>query len=243
MNTKEKNNNIYPNITCVSGFWKVKNKHGDNYDNWFQNTLRINCPYVFFGDENSLEVVKRHRKDLPTFYIELNIEDFFTHQLKDKMITHPVHCPSVELNLIWNEKIFLIEKALEKNPFNSDFFFWIDAGICIYRDKKPPICPFSSNKIDSLPKNKFIYSSSEPYYELRVTENSYYHHISGTYILHKSMIPTFANIYRNYLDKLISKQNIWTDQVVLTHIYKDNKDLFFKLSDGYGSIAPRLYDA
>jgi len=34
-------------LTCVSGYWKIKNKHENNYDNWFKNTLKINCPYVF----------------------------------------------------------------------------------------------------------------------------------------------------------------------------------------------------
>ena len=37
------------------------------------------------------------------------------------MLTDPIHCPSVEVNLIWNEKIFLIKRALELNPFLSDF--------------------------------------------------------------------------------------------------------------------------
>ena len=41
-------------------------------------------------------------------YIELNIEDFITYKYRNKMIIDSIHCPSVELNLIWNEKIFLI---------------------------------------------------------------------------------------------------------------------------------------
>lgn len=43
------------------------------------------------------------------------------------------------------------------------------------------------------------------------------------------------------MDKLINKNNIWTDQVILTHIFKDNKNLFFKLTKGYGQITPMLY--
>ena len=51
------------------------------------------------------------------------------------MKTHPKHCPSIELNLIWNEKIFFIEKAKNINPFNSEYFMWVDAGICTFRKK------------------------------------------------------------------------------------------------------------
>ena len=27
------------NVTVVSGYWPVKNKHGQNYDNWFNNRV------------------------------------------------------------------------------------------------------------------------------------------------------------------------------------------------------------
>ena len=40
-------------LTCVSGYWRVKNKHENKFDKWFCNTLRINCPYVFFSDEKT----------------------------------------------------------------------------------------------------------------------------------------------------------------------------------------------
>jgi len=231
------------NMTCVSGFWRVNNKHGNQYMNWFQNSLKINCPYVFFSDKETIEIIKKYRQNLPTFYVECNIQDFFTYKYKDKMITHPIHCPSVELNLIWNEKIFLIKKALELNPFFTDFFCWVDAGICTYRNILPPKIPFPNiDKLNKLPKDKFIYSSSNPYIEMNVTNNNYYHNISATaFILHKNIINDFANIYEKYLDKLIDKNNIWTEQVILTHIYKDYKDIFYELCSGYGEIFPVLY--
>ena len=231
------------NMTCVSGFWIVNNKHGNQYMDWFENTLKVNCPYVFFSDKETTEIIKKYRQDLPTFYVECNIEDFFTYKYKDKMITHPIHCPSIELNLIWNEKIFLIEKALELNPFSTEFFCWIDAGICTYRDNLPPKLSFPDiDKLNKLPKDKFIYSSSNSYVETRVTNGNYYHHVSGTsYILNKNIIHLFACIYEKYMDKLVDKNNIWTDQVVLTHIYKDFKSMFYELCNGYGEIIPFLY--
>ena len=110
-------------LTCVTGYWKIKNKHGNKFDNWFKNTLKINCPYIFLGDKESIDLVKNYRGKLPTYYIELNIEEFTTYKYKDKMITDPKHCPSIELNLVWNEKIFMLQRALQINPFNSEFFY------------------------------------------------------------------------------------------------------------------------
>jgi len=231
----------YP-MTCVSGFWNVTNKYAKNsYTEWFKTSLQINCPYVFFSDKETIEIIKTYRKDLPTFYVEYTLKDFVTNAYKDKFMTHPVHCPSVELNMIWNEKIFLIKKALELNPFSSDFFSWVDAGVPVYRKKLPPTTAFpNADKLNNLPNDKFIYTASAPYNRDKVKTDSYYHCISGTYMLHKSIIDNFAKLYEEYLNKLVDKSNIWTDQVILTHIFKDNEDLFYKLCDGYGELFRHL---
>lgn len=51
----------------------------------------------------------------------------------------------------------------------------------------------------------------------------------------------FANLYKEYMEKLINKNNIWTDQVILSRIYIDNKELFYKLCNGYGENINYLY--
>lgn len=226
------------NITCVSGYWQITNKHNNNYLKWFNNSLKVNCPYVFFSNKQGIELIKKYRGVLPTYYIECEIADFYTWKYREKMIAHPKHCPSIELNLIWNEKIFLLQKASELNPFRSEWFHWIDSGMCIYRDTPPKNIPMP--RIE-LPINKFIYCSSNPYYPEAVTRTSYYHHISGTYLLHVSMVSTIVDLYKTYLDKLVDKNNIWTDQVILTHIFKDHSDIFLCLCDGYGEISRLLF--
>tara|TARA_Y100001958_G_C21244059_1_gene573128 strand:+ start:1442 stop:2143 length:702 start_codon:yes stop_codon:yes gene_type:complete len=231
-------------LTCVSGYWRIKNKHDNKFENWFNNTLKINCPYVFFSDKETIEIIKKYRKNLPTHYIECNIRDFNTYKFKDKMVTHQVHCPSVELNLIWNEKIFLIEKAIELNPFNTEYFMWMDAGMCSFRNRIPPSTQFPNiNKLNKLPKDKFIYSSTHNFtYNEKFVKGQYHlhHHVSGTYLFHKNIINKLVEIYKKYLS-LIDKNDIWTDQVIWTLIYKDNKELFFKLCDNFGTIPFYLY--
>lgn len=229
--------------TCVSGYWAVKNKHDNNYNKWFKNTLAVNCPYVFFSNREGIEFIKQFRQGLPTHFIELEIKDFECYKYKSILKTHPGHCPSVELNLIWHEKLFLIKRASELNPFNSEWFHWIDAGQCIYRDEAPPCSVFPTpGKIDKLPKDMFIYSSSDAYIEGKVSKTNYYHHIAGTsYLLHKTLINKFILIYKEYLEKLSNSSSVITDQIVLTHIYKDNKELFHKLCDGYGEVTRELY--
>lgn len=232
-------------LTCVSGYWRIKNKHGNNFEKWFENTLKINCPYVFFTDEDTINIIKKHRGDLPTYYVNISIDEFYTQRFKDRMITHEAHCPSIELNLVWNEKIYLIQKALEINPFNSDFFMWMDAGMSSFRNRMPPPIPFPDvRKLNQLPKDKFIYSSSHNFtYNENFKKGQYHlhHHVSGTYVLHKSIINKFVEIYTKYMEQLVDESDIWTDQVILTHIYKDKPELFFKLCDNYATIPYYLY--
>jgi len=229
-------------LTCVSGYWDVSNKHGNNYINeWFSKTLKINCPYVFFTDKANMEIIKKHREGLPTYFVHMTLDEFYTTKYKKLFRTHPIHCPSKELNMIWNEKIFLIEKAFNINPFKSEYFCWVDAGICTYREKYPPTTPFPNlYKLNKLPKDKFIYSGITLYDESRVKKDNYYVYVTGTFMLHKNIIKDYAEIYKSYLEKLIDRNNIWTDQIVNTHIYKDNKHLFYKLGNGWAAIIKLL---
>jgi len=235
-------------LTCVSGFWPIKNKHGTKFQEWFKTSLRINCPYVFFSTQQGIEIIKPFREGLPTHYIECNIEDFYTYQYKANMPIHPQHCPSQELNLIWHEKLFLVERAAQANPFHSQFFCWVDAGVCIYREKPPVRMPFPNlQKVNKLPKDKFIYSSSnEPLLDHLVATKSYYHYIAGTaYILHANIINHFVELYKAYLAKIfheteLYKDNLWTDQVIWTHIFKAYPYKFYKIGEGYGDVIQAL---
>ena len=235
------------NLTIVSGYWKVTGKYSsDKYMLWFNNTLSTNCPYVFFGNEESINIVKTIRKDLPTHYVNMEISDFYSYRFKDTVKPMPPHVPSTEVNLIWNEKVNLVNKAKEINLFDSEFYMWLDAGAYPYRDKKPDVTKTYPNeeKLNLLPKNKFIFSTSdfENFEEYKVHDNNYYHYIcAGSFIMHKSFVNLFAELYRKYMDKYLSQYNwVNTEQKILTHIYTENRDMFYCLTYGYGNVVTEL---
>ena len=74
-------------LCCVSGYWIIKNKHDNKYNNWFNNSLKINSPYIIFGNKQSIEFIKTFRKNLPTYYIELDIDDFYTNASEKEIIS------------------------------------------------------------------------------------------------------------------------------------------------------------
>jgi hypothetical protein len=152
----------------------------------------------------------------------------------------------VELSLIWLNKVFLIQKATQINPFNTELFAWIDAGICIYRNHHPPLRPFDFDKIAKLPRNKFIFCSTEYncFIPDLVMDNNIYHYLSGNFIIDINMINIFCLIYSEFLEKNVPKKMLCysSEQVIFTHMYKSFGDnMFHKYGDGYGSIINNLY--
>lgn len=233
-------------LTIVSGFWKINNKYRDNYLFWLEKTLSINNPYVFFGTKDTIEIARNIRKDLPTHYIELDITEFETYKYKEYIVTDHVHCPSQELALVWLNKLFLIKRAIDINPFNTELFAWVDAGIYFYRDVHPPLKSFDSEKINNLPRDRIIFSSSEypVFIPQLVKDNHIYHYVSGNFIISKYLIFHVCLIYDNILkEKLPLKQICYSnDQVLYTIMYNMFGDsLFYKLCDGYGGVINELY--
>jgi hypothetical protein len=232
-------------VTIVSGYWRIPNKHGDeSYIKWFENTLRIDCPTIFFGDTETIPILKKYRGDLPAIYIHLELKDFATKKYEDKMLTHPTHVPSKELNMIWNEKVYLMEKSVDINPFQSDWFAWVDAGTCSYRAHPPPNRPWPDyRKLETLPRDKVIFTSSDlPHFQPWLM-GQYYHYVAGTsFMMYKDVVKPFKNLYGQFLDGLL-KQSDWkfTDQVVHTFIYNQFQNLYHHLGHGYGMVVPLLF--
>lgn len=212
-------------VTCVSCFYQIVNKHGNKYEEWFQTSLKINAPYVIFGTKESIEVVKPFRDGFPTVYVERGLTDFVTYKFKDRIETDPVHCPSVELGLVWHEKIFMLRDAAESNPYQSNVFVWVDAGLSIYREHAPPPYPFQT--LSFLDHDRFNYTSCPD------------HKVTGTYALARLAAAMYASMY---LEKLVQSQVIFTDQITWADIYSDNPNMFHQVGEGYGGIIKRFYE-
>ena len=242
------NKQIISNFTCVSGFWNVINKHGNKFNDWFKKTLAINCPYVFFTAKENIETIQTFRKDYPIYFIEKSIKDFKTYKLNMKNKLNNTHVPSQELGLIWLEKMNLVLEASIINPYKSEWFCWIDSGICIYRDTPPSNLPFPNpNKMHLLSKTQINYCTSETISndDLNKIKNwDYVHNIAGTaFIIHISLIKYIYDLFYKYLDICISETTefvCYSDQCILTRMYVDYPALFNKLGDGYGHIIKSL---
>jgi len=218
-------------LTVVSGYWKIKSKHTDDeYDKWFNNTLSLNSPYVFFyDDEFTKERISKFRGQIPTTYIKRPISSFTSSKSYKDSWVHDVHVPTPELGKIWIEKVAMMNEAIKINPYKSDWFAWVDAGNAYYRDDKPPSYPWpSSNILSKLPKDKIVY----------VGTNVKEHDFAGAvFIYHKNIAEKVHQLFFEQYSLCSVEHDDWQcghDQCIFTDLKKRHPDLFHRMGDGYG---------
>jgi len=231
------------NITFVSGYWKVDNKHDNKFNEWFKNTLNVNENYIIYTRNEDLNLLKENRRKFKnkTIFKIKNIEDFYTYKLNIQNKTNPTHVPSKELGLIWLEKINLVNETSKENPYNSEWFCWIDSAIVTLRDRQTskPLSISNLEWVNKLDKNKINYTSSE---NDKVTDNwrEYKHDVAGgAFIIHKSKTQFYRDIFYNYLNDCLKNCKdymCYSDQIIFSKLKLNHPEYFNKICDGYGCI-------
>lgn len=144
--------------TVVTAYYPIKSKFSmERYMNWAATFLRIKAPIVLFTEPSMENTFRQMRGNLPIHIIVLPFDQLETWQRyqtqwKEHHLLDPEkdrHTP--ELYTIWAEKAFFVEKAIQSNPFQTDFFFWCDIGA--FRD--PHI---SQIILDSFPTMRYLES-------------------------------------------------------------------------------------
>lgn len=125
---------------------KSAHRKFDKYLAWFKYTLSINVPMVVFVPEYLVSYVYDHR---PTEYrTEVIVRDFeelraykkYYQRMQDTIDamtnvrnppSHFKECPefiTAKYETIIFSKFDFLKEAVEKDPFDSEYFIWLDAG-------------------------------------------------------------------------------------------------------------------
>jgi len=143
---------VSDSITLVTGLWDIKRDtlkddwgrgFEDHYIEKFEKLLDIPCNLIVFGEEKLRNIVFERRNDTNTQFIE-RPQSWFKNELYDKIQTirnNPKWFNqsgwlkdstqgSLEMyNPLVMSKMFLLNDAKILEKFDSDFLYWIDAGI------------------------------------------------------------------------------------------------------------------
>jgi hypothetical protein len=156
-----KNNNILPDCTLVTACFCL-NKNNENYartlsdiEKSIETILKIPCYFVFFGDETTIPLIKKKRKEyglnsISGFY-QIEQKDIWAFQYLDKVNKNrETFWPSRDqrtnslTHLIQCNKFDFVLQIIDKNPFKTSKVAWIDC----FLQKEIKICEnYDHNKI------------------------------------------------------------------------------------------------
>ena len=133
------------NVTFVSALFDIDRVDGrkwDQYLKWFDVTLKLRVPMLLFITEDLQEFVDERRGDLPTKTVHITPEEIPYYHLKEPIqnildsddfknnISDPerIECKQAMYSVIQYSKFPWLDHAVKLNPFDSDVYFWLDAG-------------------------------------------------------------------------------------------------------------------
>jgi len=137
--THEVENSSLP-ATIVTAYFKITSKHTHTeYNQWMENTMSLNDPMVIYTSPDLVPAMKRlrshalertkvipmelHEMRMPTQY---GIQPFW--EIQHAMDPEKTINKSYHLYWIWNEKLEFLRRTIAENPFQSNFFAWVDIG-------------------------------------------------------------------------------------------------------------------
>jgi len=247
------------NVTIVSALVYIgrdKWKHSgfgignDAYKNWVKNLLSLDtCLYFYVDDYYYDYIIENRRKYDPEFKktiikkVRLDELIFFRDYYKDLstlMSSHTfksriIYKSAAEMNyslynIINFNKIEFIKKTYEENYFESDYFYWADAG-----GMRESIDKYENQKWPTLSKeyfnDKIIHFSHTDNLTINESKFDYFisqnRRIQGTaWIVPKDKVNVYYDLIYNEISSMIKEGIVGSDEKVYDFLYVNNKDLF-----------------
>lgn len=248
-------------VTIVTSLYDINRESLDGRDwntyiDWFKKTLSIKCPMVIFVDEKTEKIVRDYRKEVDekTLVITSQLSQSPYYSFKERMDTiidsseyknnvkdpNRIECKSSLYNIVQYSKFYWLETASALNPFDTDFFLWLDAGISRFFDPVGLSIDSRYPQLTSLDREVIkdrmflqIYMSAYPELansemldESYLSDNRSY--VTGGIIMGsgESISKVKSGIDDILENLMINKGIINNEQIALGYLIKKNPELF-----------------
>ena len=256
------------------GGWSKYTRSNENYLAYSVRLLHFNVPLILFMESKFIDFVKFHRKGKEniTKIVPITIEtlEYYkyyknisavlkaTQELiklkrEDEFITVP-EVSSPEYIIVMASKIGLVKQAIEMNPFNSAYFYWIDFGFGRNSDLFPQTSCWAPRNVMTNPasKDKVIILEMSPIYfpyesfnikamfyylirpKVRTIDDFIKHRgivfVMGTFFggAVKAMLE-FHALYKQVFERSLAVGFTDDDQTMIALCYLENNDLFYSV--------------
>jgi len=221
-----------------------------------ESALKMNSPYVIFTWPDQVDRVKNYFKDFlgeEKFNELIRVLEYDLHQTEIREMIKlekqkNTNVPGDRSHDVQIGKFYMLRKAIELNLFDSDAFFWIDAGLSSsalfpnkYLDqnsgeRKYSYCSLFTPKISE----KLIENSSDKILLLKLNaighwfdqnhlpnNNGYFYIIGGLFGGQKNQVFEFCQkCVDSFKDHLLNKSTFYMEEQILTIVYSFNKPDF-----------------
>lgn len=251
-------------FTFVTGLYNISREQYDNrsyqnYQEWFKRTITVPVPMVIYTEICNKKIINESRKNLPTeiiyttyqetplYHTIKNVEHIIKNTEFKNKILHP---NSLENNCydyipMINNKLLWMSEAIENNYFQTDMFFWIDAGLSRFFNFDMSDGEFNKSLIQQLHKENKIFIQIGKEYELNmVLQNQ----IQLEDIIGKNINLIMAGFWGGnasllleickkgsemYISEFINKEQVDNEQLIIGYILKNYlSNILFVKSNG-----------
>jgi len=243
-------------FTFITALYEINRERHDSrsfqqYQEWFSKTLTIPVPMVIYTEEKNRQIIETVRKNVPTkvFYTKKDdIPFYYTVEKVKYIITESdfknkiLHPNALENNCfeyipIINSKFVWMKESIQNNYFNTDMFFWIDAGLSRFMTFQISENKFNTKLIEYIHKHNKIYLQIGKEYELndilqqpeKINDyigKSVNFIMAGFWGGNKDIIYDICNkSANNYINEYINKNRVDNEQTIIAFElpkYKEN---------------------
>ena len=245
-------------VTIVSALFNIERegmdgRDWDEYLKWFEVTLQLKCPMTLFISEDLVDFVKEKRGKLPTEIIMQDVEEIPYYHLKDQIqeildsgdykskMADPnrIECKHAMYSIIQYSKFKWIRDAIEMNPFDSDYYFWLDAGGSRFFEgydlNKPYPSDTAMESLEAMGESYLVQMNCDYYEDLYGADKLSLDYLwdNRSYVLgsmfggHKKALPQLCERVEDILtDEMIAKGNVNNEQIALGYLIKKYSDDF-----------------
>lgn len=249
--------------TIVTAYYKLKQSKAshEQYAKWMQYMLINKNPMVIFCDAQSRPLIENIRMNYDpgfakTHFITCEIVDFYSYKYGETFVQHYDKDTekrvghNIVLYMIWAEKSHFLKRAIEVDPFKTDYFLWTDIG-CFRRENTDFRNWPSVKRIDAMSKDKVLLLSVIPFTQceracktLAELPSFQFENRIGAPIFGgtKDVLLKWHDLYYEMLEYFISIDRfIGKDQSIMNSVYLMNQDFCELVTWRPGCADPWFY--
>ena len=246
----KKSNQVRYHSTLVSGYFDI-NRVGrprEEYFEWLRETQKLNAPLVLFIQRKYEKNVSDmfQNRNFPYLIIPTELNDLYFYKDIEKVSkiiassdyksriseSNRIECSNPLYSIVIFSKFYLMNRTAQMNPFNSEKFIWMDAGISRFYAGFNLSLPINGTRI---PNDKYFIifettAYSDPLFINKDANNLLWGHksfvLAGIMGGTLELISKVTNLMERQWNRMISNNVINNEQIALILSYFEEPGLF-----------------